>query len=224
MLGTLVNAATVTLGSILGLILGKNFSESLREKLLLVIGLFTMYLAVTMMLKAERGIGLILGLLLGTLIGHYLNLERRLEDLSSKLNKRIHRDSKFVDGILIPFLTFCIGPMTLVGSLRDGMGDPSIILTKSIMDGFSSVAFASAFGVGVLLSAIPLLIFQGSLSLIGMFLGESLPQAVICDITGAGGVILLALAIRILGLRRVEVSDMLPSLLVVPLLSSLVQM
>lgn len=224
MLGTLVNAATVTLGSTLGLILGRNFSESLREKLLLVIGLFTLYLAVTMMLKAEREVSLILGLLIGTLIGHYLNLERGLEDLVSKLNKRIHGDSKLVDGILIPFLTFCIGPMTLVGSLRDGMGDPSIILAKSVMDGFSSIAFASAFGIGVLLSAILLLIFQGFLSLVGMFLGASLPQAVICDITGAGGVILLALAIRILGLRRVEVSDMLPSLLIVPLISSLVQM
>lgn len=223
MLGTLVNATAVAVGSTLGLVLSKNISEPLREKLLLVIGLFTVYLAVTMMLRVERGVSLVLGSLIGTLLGHYLGLERRLEGLASKLSERVGNNSNFVDGILIPFLTFCIGPMTVVGSLKDGMGDPSIILAKSVMDGFSSVAFASAFGVSVLLSAIPLLVFQGSLSLMGKFIGASLPQATVHDITGAGGIVLLALAIKLLGIRNVEVSDMLPSLLTVPLISSLIQ-
>lgn len=207
----------------MGLTLGRNISESLREKLLLAIGIFTVYLAFKMMLMTERGVSLILGLLLGTLIGHLLGLEGRLERAASKLNERMGGDSRFVDGILVPFLTFCVGPMTLIGSLRDGMGDPSVILAKSVMDGFSSVAFASAFGVSVLLSTIPLLIFQGSIALLGGLLGTSLPKDAISDMTGAGGILLLALAIRILGIRRVEVSDMLPSLLVVPLISSLLQ-
>ncbi|MCS7103356.1 MAG: DUF554 domain-containing protein [Candidatus Korarchaeum sp.] len=224
MLGALVNAVAVTIGSTVGLILSRYFSGSLREKLLLMIGLFTVYLAVKMMLEAGREVSLILGLLTGTLVGHCLGLERRLEDLASKLNERVSMDSKLVDGLLTPFLTFCIGPMTLVGSLRDGMGDPSIILAKSVMDGFSSIAFASTFGISVLLSSIPLLIFQGSLATLGRLLGESLPQTTISDITGTGGVILLALAVRIIGIRRVEVSDMLPSLLLVPLISSVINM
>jgi uncharacterized membrane protein YqgA involved in biofilm formation len=109
--------------------------------------------------------------------------------------------------------------MTVIGSLRDGMGDPSIILAKSVMDGFSSIAFASAFGFSVLLSAIPLLLFQGSLSLLGRFIGNSLPLSALGEMTAAGGIILLGLALRILGIKRMNVADMLPSLLIAPLIS-----
>jgi uncharacterized membrane protein YqgA involved in biofilm formation len=165
-----------------------------------------------MMLRADKPLGLIIGLLLGTYIGHIMKLDERLERLSNIREKS-------ADGLLVPFLTFCIGPMTVIGSLRDGMGDPSIILAKSVMDGFSSIAFASAFGFSVLLSAIPLLLFQGSLSLLGRFIGNSLPLSALGEMTAAGGIILLGLALRILGIRRMNVADMLPSLLIAPLIS-----
>ena len=219
-LGTIINTLTVLTGSALGLTLRRNLSESLKEKLLLVIGLFTIYLAVKMMIGAERSLSLILGTLLGTAVGHYLGLERSLENLSAGLSRKLGGDSKFMEGLLTPFLTFCVGPMTLVGSIKDGMGDPTVILAKSVMDCFSSMAFASAFGVSVLLSAFPLFIFQGSLALIGSFLGGELPEWAIQDTMAAGGIILLGLALRILKIRRIEVSDMLPSLIIVPLISA----
>lgn len=223
MLGTIVNTLTVLTGSALGLSLRRSLSDSLKEKLILAIGLFTIYLAVRMMMEAERTLSLILGILLGTAVGHYLGLERNLENFSAGLSRRFGGDSRFLEGLLTPFLTFCVGPMTLIGSLKDGMGDPSIILAKSVMDCFSSMAFASAFGVSVLLSAFPLLVFQGSIALIGSYLGSDLPGWVINDMTAAGGIILLGLALRILGIRRVEVSDMLPSLIAVPLISAVLR-
>lgn len=105
--------------------------------------------------------------------------------------------------------------------MRDGMGDPSIIMAKSIMDGFTSMAYAAALGPGVIFSSIPLLLFQGSLSLVGSFVGASLPEAAIGDLTGAGGIILLGLAVDLLDLKRIRVGNMLPSLVVAPLISIL---
>ena len=212
MLGTIINALAVISGSSLGLLMRRSIGEDLKGKLLSVIGLFTLYLGADMMLRADKPLGLIIGLLLGTYIGHIMKLDERLERLSNIREKS-------ADGLLVPFLTFCIGPMTVIGSLRDGMGDPSIILAKSVMDGFSSIAFASAFGFSVLLSAIPLLLFQGSLSLLGRFIGNSLPLSALGEMTAAGGIILLGLSLRILGIRRINVADMLPSLLIAPLIS-----
>jgi uncharacterized membrane protein YqgA involved in biofilm formation len=212
MLGTIINALAVISGSSLGLLMRRSIGEDLKGKLLSVIGLFILYLGADMMLRADKPLGLIIGLLLGTYIGHIMKLDERLERLSNIREKS-------ADGLLVPFLTFCIGPMTVIGSLRDGMGDPSIILAKSVMDGFSSIAFASAFGFSVLLSAIPLLLFQGSLSLLGRFIGNSLPLSALEEMTAAGGIILLGLALRILGIKRINVADMLPSLLIAPLIS-----
>ncbi|RLF04703.1 MAG: DUF554 domain-containing protein, partial [Thermoprotei archaeon] len=124
-------------------------------------------------------------------------------------------------GLITAFLTYCVGPMTVIGSLRDGMGDPSILLAKSVMDGAVSVAYAAAMGMGVLFSAIPLLLFQGSLATIGALAGDVLPPRAIADMTGAGGVLLLGLSLNLLKLKRVRVGNMLPALLIVPLISQL---
>jgi len=212
MLGTIINALAVLSGSSIGLLMRRSVGDDLKGKLLSVIGLFTLYLGVDMMLRAERPLSLIIGLLSGTYIGHMMKLDERIERISNIRNKS-------AEGLLVPFLTFCIGPMTVIGSLRDGMGDPSIILAKSVMDGFSSIAFASAFGFSVMLSAIPLLLFQGSLSLLGRFIGDSLPLSALEEMTAAGGIILLGLALRILGIKRINVADMLPSLIITPLIS-----
>ncbi len=218
MLGTIVNGLTVMLGSIVGLILKRRIMRD-SNVILQVVGLFTFYLGLQMALKTVNSISLILGLLLGTLIGEYLQLENVLEQGAEKIKEKVGGGSEFVEGMITAFLTFCIGPLTIVGSLRDGMGDPSILMAKAVMDGFTSMAYASAFGIGVMFSVIPLVAFQGSLAIVGHFARVSLPDAAISDLTGAGGIILLGLAVNILGLKKIRIGNMLPSLVIVPLLS-----
>lgn len=219
MLGTIVNTLTVIAGSSVGLLFGERLGESGKETVFQVVGLFTFYLAIDMSLKAKNPVGLILSLLLGTLLGEWMGLEDFMERGAEGLRVRFGGDSNFVEGLITAFLTFCVGPMTVVGSLRDGMGDPSIILAKSVMDGFTSMAYAAALGPGVLFSSIPLLLFQGSLSIVGYLAGASLPEAAVGDLTGAGGIILLGLALNLLKLKKVKVGNMLPSLLLAPLFS-----
>ncbi len=218
MIGTIFNTLTVLVGSSVGLVIKRKVKT---EFVFDVVGLFTFYLGVDMSLKTANPVGLILGLLIGTALGERVKLNDMLRNLAERLKGRVGGDSLFVDGMITAFITFCVGPMTVVGALKDGMGDPSIIMAKAVMDGFTSAAYASAMGLGVLFSAIPLLVFQGSLALAGSFLGSSMPTNVIRDLTGAGGVILLGLAVDLLRIRDVKVANMLPSLVMVPLISAL---
>ncbi len=218
MIGTLINALTVLLGSSAGLIVRKKVSTDFVFD---VVGLFTFYLGVEMSLKASNPVALILGLLVGTAVGERLSLDERVRRWADGLRKRVGGDSMFVEGMMTAFITFCVGPMTVVGALKDGMGDPSVIMAKAVMDGFTSAAYASAMGVGVLFSVIPLLLFQGSLSLMGSFVGLTLPTAIVSDLTGAGGVILLGLALDLLRIKEVRVTNMLPALITVPVISAL---
>lgn len=219
MIGTLVNALAVVAGSVTGLALKRRIPEEKGDVIFTVVGLFTLYLGVSMSLEAKSPVSLILGLLVGTLIGEAVGLEDALERWAEGLREKVGGGSKFVEGMMVAFLTYCVGPMTVVGSLHDGMGDPSIILAKAVMDGFVSVAYAAAMGVGVAFSAIPLLAFQGSLAALGALAGASLPERAVADMTAAGGLILLGLGINLLKLRRIRVGNMLPALAAVPLIS-----
>ncbi len=218
MLGTLINALTVLLGSAAGLLVRKKVKTGFVFD---VVGLFTFYLGVDMALKTSNPVGLILGLLLGTAVGEKLSLDTRVKNWAENLRRKVGGDSLFVEGMMTAFITFCVGPMTVVGALKDGMGDPSIIMAKAVMDGFTSAAYASAMGIGVLFSVIPLLIFQGGLALVGSLIGLSLPVSAVADLTGAGGVILLGLALDLLKVKEVRVTNMLPSLITVPLTSAI---
>ncbi len=223
MIGTLINTLTVLAGSSIGILLKRRLPKGGSSVIFNVVGLFTLYLGLDMAQKTSSPVSLILGLLVGTIIGECMRLEDLMEGSAEKLRKKIGGDSNFVEGMITAFLTFCIGPMTIVGSIRDGMGDPSIILAKAVMDGFASMAYATALGMGVIFSAIPLLLFQGSLTIVGSLSGYLFPSKVIADLTGAGGIILLGLAIRLLKLREIKVGNMLPSLLTVPLISFLLK-
>ncbi len=218
MLGTLVNALTVMLGSSAGLLLKRKVIRGGSKAIFHVVGLFTLYLGAQMALETTDPVSLILGLLTGTLLGEYLDLENLMENGAERVKRRVGGGSEFVEGMITAFLTFCVGPLTIVGSLRDGMGDPSILMTKAVMDGFTSMAYASALGIGVLFSVIPLTVFQGSLAFIGSLAGASLPNVLISNLAGAGGIILLGLALDILELKKIKVGNMLPSLITVPLI------
>lgn len=224
MIGTVVNALAVVAGSAAGLVLKRSIPAEKGDSVLSTVGLFTLYLGVSMALGTNRPVSLVLGLLTGTLLGEAIDLEELLEREAENLRKRVGGGSGFVEGLITAFLTYCIGPLTVVGSLWDGMGDPSILFAKSVMDGFVSIAYAAAMGVGVAFSAIPLILFQGSLAFLGALAGSSLPDQAVSDLAAAGGVILLGLGINLLRLRRIRTSNMLPALVAVPLISGILRM
>lgn len=217
MLGTLVNAGAVALGSALGLAAGRRVPERALALVREAVGLFTLALGASMAMERANPLALVFSLVLGALAGRAVGIEDRIERLAA----RFSGGGGVAEGMLTAFLTFCVGPMTVVGSLRDGMGDPSIILTKSVMDGAVSVAYAASMGVGVALSALLLLAFQGSLALLGALLGEFLPQASVAAMTAVGGILLLGVGLRLLDLKRVRVGDMMPALLLAPALAVL---
>jgi len=223
-IGTLVNALTVVGGSIAGVAVGRRLTARAEEAVFTVVGLFTAYLGLQMSLETRHPVSMVLGMLLGTLLGEYCDLNAWMNRVADHLRVRVGGGSRFVEGLVTAFLTYCIGPMTIIGSIEDGMGNHSIILAKAIMDGFVSIAYAASMGIGVAFSALPLVAFQGSLALLGSFAGYFIDAPLVSDLTGAGGLMLLALSLNLLALKKVRVANMLPSLITVPLLSLLLRL
>jgi len=220
-------------GSLVGLALGNRLSARTRDSVTDVLGLVTLVVGGTSLLPLMQptlknavpaGAALIvvlLALLLGTILGSALRLEDRLNDLGEwarrKLGGRTH--SGFAEGFVTATLIFCIGPLAILGSLSDGLGRGSEqLIVKSVLDGFASIAFASALGAGVMASIVPVAIYQGGITLAGFLLGDVLPAAQVDAITVTGGLILMGLALRLLDVKAVRVADMIPALAVAPVL------
>lgn len=220
MTGTLVNAAAVILGSLIGLAIKSRLPLRLSDIVFQVLGLFTLFLGMRMAMETGHLIFLVFSLLLGAISGELLGLEERMDRLGTFLKNRMPGDnSRFQEGLITAFLLFCMGSMTLVGAIEEGMNNnPEILLTKSLMDGFSSVALAAAMGFGVLLSAIPLLVFQGGLTFLASSVQDFLSPEMIAEITAVGGVMLMGLGINILGIKKLRIMNMMPALLFVVLM------
>lgn len=237
-LGTVVNVVTVAAGSALGLLLGDRISTRTRETITTVLGLITIILgmssALTLSSKAMAdavGPGtptlIVLGsLLLGGMIGSALRLEDRLEGGADWLRTRFAgagESGTFVSAVVTPTLLFCVGPLTILGALSDGMGHGAEqLLVKSVLDGFSAIAFASSLGWGVLFSAAALGVIQGCLTLAAFLLGDLFHPAQIDALTATGGAILIALGLRLLKLKDIPIGDLLPALLIAPILIEVV--
>jgi uncharacterized membrane protein YqgA involved in biofilm formation len=220
MIGTLVNVVAILIGGSLGLLFRTRIPERMFKIVFQAIGIFTLYLGVSMALKSNELLLMVFSLVVGALIGEFLRLEERVENLSDLLKKKIgSKDDKFSTGFVTSFMLFCLGAMTILGSMEEGMGnEPTLLLTKSMMDGFSAVALAAVMGVGVLFSVIPLLIYQGGLTLLAALFGGVIPEVIITEIAGVGGVLIIGLGISILEIKKIKVLNMLPSLLVEVLL------
>lgn len=220
MIGTIVNIVAVIIGSSIGLIIHKKLPERLVKVTFQVLGLFTILLGIKMALESQNLLILIFSLLLGSLLGSGLKLNDGLEKQTEKLNKRFGgKDQSFNKGLITAFLLFCVGSMTILGAIEEGMNDnPELLLIKSLMDGFSSIALTVAFGIGVMFSVIPLLIFQGGLTILAMWLGSFFPEIYITEITAVGGIILLGLGLNLLEITKIKLIDLLPAILVSPIL------
>ena len=233
--GTVINVAVITVGSLLGILIGHRFPQRTRTLVTQVLGLFTMVIAATSIssgmsaaFAAQVGTNarmlIILGaLLIGGIAGSLVRLEDRIDSAAERLREKVASrtsSSTFVEGAVTSTLVFCVGPLAILGSLSDGLGDGiQQLLVKSVMDGFAAIAFASSFGVGVLVSILPLAIYQGIWTLVGVLAGNVLSQGEIDALSATGGVILLGLGIRLLGVLRIPVGDLLPALFLAPLLT-----
>jgi uncharacterized membrane protein YqgA involved in biofilm formation len=217
MLGTIVNVSTVITGSLIGLWINKSLPKRYIHIFFQVMGLFTLFLGISMALKSTHVLHLVLALITGSLLGEWLNLEKGMEKLSNRLKKKIKlKNEKFTDGLLTAFLLYCVGSMTIIGAIEEGIGgSPRLLLIKSAMDGISSIALASGLGIGVLFSAVPLFIFQGGLTVLAMMLGDFVSQPIIFELTATGGVLLMGLGIDILEIKKIKVMNMLPALLMI---------
>jgi uncharacterized membrane protein YqgA involved in biofilm formation len=220
MIGTIVNVIAVIIGSSIGLIIHKKLPERLVKVTFQSLGLFTILLGVKMALESQNLLILIFSLLLGGLLGSGLKLNDGLEKQTEKLNARFGgKNQNFNKGLITAFLLFCVGSMTILGAIEEGMnGDPQLLLIKSLMDGFSSIALTVAFGIGVMFSVIPLLIFQGGLTLLAMWLGSLFPEIYIIEISAVGGIILLGLGFNLLEITKIKIIDLLPAIIFSPIL------
>lgn len=235
-LGTVINTVTVLVGGSLGVLLGHALPLRVRDVITDGLGLVTLLIAglnawaVTDPELADAvGSGwpvlVVLGsVILGGLAGSLLRLEQRLEDVGSLLQRRLSgaTDSaerrRFVDGFVTASLVFCVGPLTVLGSLQDGLGDGiELLALKATLDGFAALAFAASLGWGVVASALSVVVVQGALTVLGFMSGRVLDEAALAALTATGGLLLVGVALRLLRIRPMPVADLLPALLVAPL-------
>lgn len=215
--GTIVNVIAVLAGSAIGMFIGSRLPQKIVKSVFNSIGLFTLFLGFFMALKSQNFLVLIFSLITGTIAGEMLSIESKTGHLTDLLKGMLKMGNpKFSEGLITSFLLFCMGSMTILGAIDEGVGNGSkILLTKSLMDGFGSIALASAFGIGVTFSVIPLFIFQGGITLLAWWLGEFIPPVMINDLIATGGILLIGLGINILEIKHIRIMNMLPSLLFV---------
>ncbi|HWO56382.1 MAG TPA: DUF554 domain-containing protein [bacterium] len=220
MLGTWINTATVLAGSLAGMLIGDRLPERLRKIVFTGLALMTLGIGVSMVIRGTRPLIIITSIVLGAVLGELIDIERQLERFAVWLQARVRvGGGQFVRGFVTASLLFCVGPMTVVGSIQDGLsGDATILITKAIMDGFASLALAATMGIGVLFAALTVLIVQGGLSLLGRSLAVLTEPAALDQLTGVGGLLIMALAIRMLEIKDIKVANLLPALVIVALL------
>lgn len=222
MRGTIVNVVAVLVGSGIGLAVGNRLPERLQRIITTGLGLSVLLIGVQMALKVQNMLVVIASMVLGGLIGEFLGIEAGLERAGEWLKARARTGSgTFVTGYVTASLVFCVGPMTIVGSIQEGMsGNAEIIYMKSMLDGAASIAFASSLGVGVSFAAITVLVLQGALTLLGKQLAFLLRPEILSELTATGGLLILAIGFLLLEVKRLRVANFLPALVVTVLLTA----
>jgi uncharacterized protein len=241
--GTILNAITVAIGSLLGLLIGNRLSPKIQESVVTGLGLVTLYVGISNAGKTGNVIIPLLSIATGVIIGELLNIQGALERFGGWLQKKFSPASpppaenqepkdagvapldsraRFITGFVTASLVFCIGPLTFVGSIMNGMGDPSgfqQLAIKSVLDGFAAMAFAASFGIGVTFSIITVLVLQGGLALAGSALkGNFMSAPMINEMTAVGGLMLIGLSLILLGIKQPRMANFLPALVIAPLL------
>ena len=228
-MGTIINVIAVVIGGGIGLFVKGGLPSRMRDLLMQALGLCTMFIgisgAISGMMKVEGATLLIFSLGIGALLGEALRLEDRMEALAEYLKKLTKSsDSRFVEGFVSNSLIICVGAMAVVGALQDGLlHDPTMLITKAILDGVISMVFASALGIGVIFAALPLLIYQGGITLLASFMAPIFSDALTQNLSYVGSVLIFGVGINLFFGKQIRIGNLLPALLV-PILYELMQL
>lgn len=235
MTGTLANTAAIVAGSLIGAAIHSRMPRKTVDIVFQAIGLFTLIVGISMALSSGDMLLALVSVVAGAVVGQWLRIDERLRRLpvfirnispGSRVDGWTERGqnrsaAKGSEGFITASMLFCIGSMSIIGAIEDGTGQfPTLLYTKSIMDGVSSLVLASSFGIAVLFSAVPVLLYQGSLTLIARYASAFMDEGMISDLTSVGGILLVGLALNILKIRDINVVNMLPSLVIILLLAS----
>jgi uncharacterized membrane protein YqgA involved in biofilm formation len=213
--GTLVNIAAIAAGSLIGCGIGRFLSERIRRTLMAGLGLAVFLVGVQLALQSQQILIVIGSLILGGLMGELIGIERRLEALGIRLQKRFSNKGPLAEGFVTASLLYCVGAMAIMGALQDGLGgEPTILYAKAMLDGVASIALASTLGIGVLLSVGPLLLYQGGITLVAEMSQEILTEPVIAEMNAVGGLLIIAISIDLMGIKRLPVGNLLPGVFV----------
>lgn len=215
MTGTIVNSLAILTGGIIGLLVKSRSPEKLTAIAFQGIGLFTLSLGIMMSIKAENILFMIFSIILGGITGELLKIDKAMDKLGEKLKGLARSENNhFAEGMVTAFLLYCMGSMTVLGAIEEGLGGyPNLLLAKSVLDGIASIALASTLGIGVIFSIIPLFVFQGGLTLFAGAVQGYLTETVINEISATGGLLLLGLGLTILDIKKIKTINMIPALL-----------
>ena len=217
MLGTIVNAAAVAAGTLLGLLLKKGIPDRLQDIIMKGVALCVLLIGISGALKGQNTLIAILSMVIGAIIGELIDIDRRLNTLGQWIEKKFSKgggEQTVAKAFVTSSLLFCVGAMTIVGSLQSGLtGDHEMIYTKSMLDGISSIVFASSLGYGVIFSVAAILVYQGSIVLLAQWVAPLLSDAVIAEMTCVGSLMIIGLGLNMLGVTKLKVANYLPGLL-----------
>ncbi len=216
MLGTVVNAVAVILGSCIGLLLKKGIPTRFSDSIMKAVALCVLYIGIDGCLNGEKTLVTIISLALGALIGEILRLDDGLNSLGDKLESKISKgkaeENTIAKGFVTSSLLFCVGAMAIVGSLESGINNNhEILFSKSLLDFISSVIFSASMGLGVMFSSVFVFIYQGAITLLAQFIGPYLSEVVIAEMTCTGSILIIALALNMLGLTKLKVMNYIPA-------------
>jgi len=213
-IGSIVNALAIIGGSLIGCWLQSRFPERIRAIVFQGLGLCVLLIGIQMALKVENVLIVIFAVLLGGITGELLRLDTLFERLGNRFKKIIRsKNPKFTDGLITASLIYCIGAMAIIGSMEEGInGDPTILYTKSILDGFASIALAASYGSGVLFSFIPVFLYQGAITFGASFFQQYFSEIMIAQLTGCGGLLIIGIGINLLDLTEIKLANLLPAL------------
>ena len=224
--GTLLNLLTVLVGGVLGTVLGDRLPPRLRENVMAGVGLFLLAMGAKFAIDTANLLYLLGAILIGGVIGSLAGIERRLNDFGASLQRRFARpggSTTIAEAFVTASIVFCVGPLTFLGAIRNGLtGDGSLLVIKSVLDGFSAIAFAATLGWGVLLSLIVILVYQGGLAAGASVFSGLLSDAQLREMSAVGGLLIVGVGLKLMKIRDVQVADYLPAIVVAPILVAVV--
>ena len=219
-IATFINMLAVLIGGSIGLLLGNRFPEHIKKITFQAIGLFSILLGIKMGLDTQQPLIMVFSLIIGGILGELSKIETKTNQLGDWVRKKVKSDNdKFAEGLTTTFLIFCVGSMTILGAIEEGLnGNRELILTKSVMDGFTAIALATIYGSSVIFSVIPMLIFQGGITILAAQAQHIFNPIITNEMGAVGGVMIIGIGINILEIQKIKVINLLPAILVVVLL------